>query len=513
MKKFNFNNISEDFDFGSVSIDNTSDEISQKGVGYSCLQQNQKDIIEKVLMPGVLVDEKTIGIDEDYNMVSVDIRTETRYNNSNTIYNILTKNGYYSIKTLGLKPLMVNFFHETCPVDVIGDYVDAFFSYDWGVIIVLYKNTDTWGGQIYDSAFARIFYTGKTYYNNTSMSTYPKNSPVIKNIQKGLRFWTKLTEIQQCSALMSSVTGIKFEDGIPVLYFREEQIYYSHTLAYNKRKYAPLYKISRSKTGDRGTIVGLRLNSKGEELYRKYINKELSLSRLYREFPNEKLAKEQKHSQILQKVDSGDSITENIISNMKLPIKKIYKELFGGPCPVPTATIVDKYNFGPVYLALRGGVSVTPNLNAMGRSIDPGKQKEPNIGYTIKVEDYLKIWGLPDMDYETQKKLDAYNDSHSIPGCVMTDFDKMPAAVQNVYKTFSDVRDVVITPDDGIVMFVTGKNPIANARKYYNMVKKTRSKIGIKYYVDDANKDKRQYTEYTCGFVLKFTGKVDYNQA
>ena len=95
----------------------------------------------------------------------------------------------------------------------------------------------------------------------------------------------------------------------------------------------------------------------------------------------------------------------------------------------------------------------------------------------------------------------------------MTDFDKMPADVQNVYKTFSDVRDVVITPDDGIVMFVTGKNPIANARKYYNMIKKTRSKIGIKYYVDDANKDKRMYIEYTCGFVLKFTGKVDYNQA
>ena len=149
VKKFNFNNIFEDFDFGSVSIDNTSDEISQKGVGYSCLQQNQKDIIEKVLMPGVLVDEKTIEIDEDYNMVSVDISSGDDYfyvmtKTCRTIYQILIKNGYHSTKTFGFTPLMTNIFHETCPRDIIGEnYYDVLFSYDMGVIIVLYEKKNS----------------------------------------------------------------------------------------------------------------------------------------------------------------------------------------------------------------------------------------------------------------------------------------------------------------------------------------------------------------------------------
>ena len=255
----------------------------------------------------------------------------------------------------------------------------------------------------------------------------------------------------------------------------------------------------------------LTLNAKGEELYQRYINKELTLSTLYKGFPNEKLAKERENSQVLQKVDSGDSITENIVSNMKLPIKKIYKELFGGSCPVPTTTIVNKYNFGPVYLTLRCGDGVPEILDRISCSTYSGSQTRRNIGYTIKAADYAKIWRLPDMDYETREKLDAFNESNSIPGCVMTDFDKMPIDVQNVYKTFSDVRNVVITPDAGIVIFVTGRNPIVNARKYYNMVKKTRPEIGIKYYVDDANISYHKH--FTHGFVLKFTGKVDYNQA
>lgn len=195
MKKFNFNKIFEDFDFGSVSIDNTSDEISQKGVGYSCLQQNQKDLIEKVLMPGVLVDEKTIEIDEDYNMVSVDISSGDEHmdvmtTSGSSIYQILLKNGYHSTKTFGFTPLMTNIFHETCPKDIIGEnYYDVLFSYDEGVIIILYKKNYS---HPTIEARARIFYTGKIYYSSMSMATYPKNSPIIKNIQKGVRFWCKL---------------------------------------------------------------------------------------------------------------------------------------------------------------------------------------------------------------------------------------------------------------------------------------------------------------------------------
>ena len=145
MKKFNFNNISEDFDFGSVSIVNAADEASQKCVGYLCLQENQKDIIEKVLMPGVLVDEKTIEIDDYYNMVTVDISSGDDYvdvttKTCRTIYQVLIKNGYHSTKTFGFTPLMTNIFHETCPSDIIGEnYYDVLFSYDMGVIIVLYK--------------------------------------------------------------------------------------------------------------------------------------------------------------------------------------------------------------------------------------------------------------------------------------------------------------------------------------------------------------------------------------
>ena len=143
MEKFNFNKIFEDFDFGSVSIDNAADEV--KPIGYFCLQENQKDLIEKVLMPGVLVDEKTIEIDEQHNMVTADISSGDDHfyvmtKTCSTIYKILLKNGYHSTKTFGFTPSMTKVFHETCPSDIIREnYYDVLFSYDMGVIIVLYK--------------------------------------------------------------------------------------------------------------------------------------------------------------------------------------------------------------------------------------------------------------------------------------------------------------------------------------------------------------------------------------
>ena len=60
------------------------------------------------------------------------------------------------------------------------------------------------------------------------MATYPKNSPIIKNIQKGVRFWCKLLALLQDRSISNMISGIKFKDNIPVMYFIVDESNYDY---------------------------------------------------------------------------------------------------------------------------------------------------------------------------------------------------------------------------------------------------------------------------------------------
>lgn len=519
MKKIDFNNIiKEDFDFGSIDLDNTTSDVSQAGVVYACLQQDQEQLIEQVLLPGVQVVNCKIN---DNNSVSAFV-TPSAGNNSlgYTLYQILIKNGYHSCKTLGFGPGQEKLFIETCPDVDYEKAVDIQVSYDEGCIVVIPEQNDGWQKKWLGSGSVNIdiYYTGKKYYTSGGM-TFPKNSPEINRRIKALRFINKISQILNLGNIFADhISGITFEDNIPVFYGFEDCMYLNRIINNPYCQRHSFFKISRSKMPMRGTIVSIKLLPKLAELYKKYVNRELSLNNLYKEFSNDKLRKEQSNNSALTAVPTGsDTASQIILSNMQLPIKKIYKELFGGVCPVPVTTIENLYGYGPVYCCRRKGVSVQPCINGIGRSTDAKHQTEPNIGYTIPVADYIELWGLPEMDYETEQKVDAHNQSAGhIPGCKLTPLNKMPSYIQDVYKRFRDVRDVVISPDDGIVMFMTGSCPVANARKYMNDLKKSKPEFAVKHYLDEINKlaPNNSYTDpYTKAFILKFTGAVDYNKA
>ena len=516
MKKIDFNHIiNEDFDFGDIELDDAASDFSQSGVAYACLQQNQEQLIEQVLLPGVQVVNCKIN---DNNSVSARVTpSAAKYSIGYTLYQILIKNGYHSCKTIGFEPGQKKLFKETCPDVDYEKAVDIQVSYDEGCIVVIPEQDDRWQKRRVGSESVNIdiYYTGKKCYTPGEM-TFPKNSPEINRRIKALRFINKVSQILNLNRIFTDhISGIKFEDNIPVFYGFEDCIYLNSIINNPHSQRPSFFKISRSKMPMRGIIVGIKLLPELAELYKKYVNRELSLNNLYKEFSNDKLRKEQSNNSALTTVQSGSDTTSQIIlSNMQLPIKKIYKELFGGSCPVPVTTIENLYGYGPVYCCRRKGVSVQLCINGIGRSTDTKHQAEPNIGYTIPVADYIELWGLPEMDYETEQKLDTHNQSAGhITGCKLTPFNKMPGYVQDVYKKFSDVRAVVISPDDGIVMFMTGSCPVANARKYMNDLKKSKPEFAVKHYLDEINNNNSYTDPYTKAFILKFTGAVDYNKA
>lgn len=515
---FNFNkSIKEAFDFGGVSLGTTSDDLSAEAL---YIEENNKlsqyDIFQ-IFFPYTKHSDEYISRDfytrdcieryiddhNEYNFIFPVTMENFPGPNAKTMFRQATLYGWRYVNLLGGKATLSDMaiinhakdYNDKLPEALNGSFC-VFISPDNGAFIVLRKIS-------YGAATAGfLFFTGEVDYKSNKKC--PTDPNFFKRRSKLMSFYNYIIRDHEGAREYTSypygcVADIIYgNDGYPSFIIQAE------VRSAKEKPDTPRHKRINGElftavvTDPEHYTINVTLTDTGKKVYDKF-TEGVPLNKLYKEYNSKKL-------QIENRVNASDTadapldppevVSERIlhVENFKNIFNKYNKKgiYIANPCN----QIKDGYGLGRLYC-----VSYTAE-----QSFYRQMMTAPGFSYNVlDAGDYCKIWGL-DATSQEIAKCNKYNISVKIGDnpVKLWKLKDMPEYMAKIFKALPDVIGVMLSNDNGIIMFACGRKTMMRAKHVYE---------------DSGRADFFNKVSYTNGkgyecvsLAVMFTGLVDYSK-